>query len=282
MKKKTLKIRVREAVQAIESRGVHRPSVAIILGSGLGGFVDALQEAQTLSVGDIPHYPLPSVPGHAGFWVFGRIDTTPILAIQGRVHMYEGYSLEEVAFPVHVAAGLGVKTLIVTTSCGGLNPTFQAGDLMLIRDHINFIGKSPLRGAIDRILGSRFVDLSGAYDPEWLQLARESANKNKILLREGTFIWMSGPNYETAAEVRMLHALGGDAVSMSTVPEVIAARQRRLRVLGIALITNPGTGLSVDKLSHVDVTACAQSAGEHFSRLLRTVLPRIGERIQNP
>ncbi|HOX85282.1 MAG TPA: purine-nucleoside phosphorylase [bacterium] len=275
MAQNELKIKVREAVVALKKKTTLWPKVAIVLGSGLGGFADSLSDPQSISVEQIPHYPLPTVPGHAGRWVFGSIGSAPILAIEGRVHLYEGYTLEQVTFPVQVAAALGVQALVVTTACGGLNPRFCAGDLMLIRDHINFVGRNPLRGRIDQLLGSRFVDLGESYDRELLQIARQAGQACAVQLQEGVFVWMSGPNYETAAEVRMLHALGGDAVSMSTVPEVIVARQRHLRVLGISLITNLGTGLSAEQLRHEDVTASAKQAQERFSALLHVILPRV-------
>ncbi len=259
----------------MSERDFPTPQVAIILGSGLGQFADKVEKTMSIPTVDIPYYPKSTVPGHQGRWVLGEIGGVPTLIIQGRVHFYEGYSLEEVAYPIHLLASLGATQLILTTACGGLNPTFLPGDLMLITDHINFAFNNPLIGRAENQLGPRFPDMSQAYDKELLQLAEQAGNDLKIRLRRGVFCWVTGPAYETAAEVRMLRTLGGDAVSMSTVPEVIVARQRHLRVLGIAVITNLATGMAKKELSHAEVTDTAKKAGLGLQKLLREIILRL-------
>jgi len=196
----------------------------------------------------------------------------PVLAIQGRVHYYEGYSLAEVTYPIHLLANLGIKILILTTACGTLNPDFRPGDLMLMTDQINFGFNNPLIGRPEDQLGPRFPDMSRPFDKDLIELAEKVGMRLNMRFKKGVFCWMTGPAYETAAEVRMLRKLGGDAVSMSTAPEVIVARQRHLRVLGISLITNLSTGLSDAKLTHQEVTDVAQQAGAQLGILLREFL----------
>ncbi len=270
-----LKEKVKQSLEFIRTRSVTEPKIAIILGSGLGGFADCLNDPVVIPTADIPYYPVSTVPGHKGKWVFGDINGVPVLCVQGRVHYYEGYSLEQVTFPVHLFAGLGTKTMIVTTASGGLNPEFKPGDLMLITDHINFGFGNPLIGSPENLLGPRFPDMSEPYNKELLALALNSGKETGIPLRQGVFCWVTGPSYETAAEVRMLRKCGGDAVSMSTVPEVIVANQRRLRVLGISLITNLSTGLSAAKLNHKEVTDMAHKAGKNLQKLLKSIIQKI-------
>jgi len=272
---KLLKAKIHEAVQFIESKMKEPPRVAIVLGSGLGRFSESIEEPVVIATADIPHYPRSTVPGHAGRWFFGRIGSVPVIAVQGRVHYYEGYALQQVTFPVHLLASLGIETLILTTASGGLNPAFRPGDLMVITDQLNFTFNNPLIGKPDDQLGPRFPDMLHCYDPELVALALRAGADLGMELQSGVFCWVTGPAYETAAEVRMLRMLGGDAVSMSTAPEVIAARQRHLRVLGISLITNLGTGLSASKLSHEEVTATADLAGERLGRLLQEIVRRL-------
>ncbi len=274
---KLLKDKIGESLKFLSNREVSPPRVAIVLGSGLGQFADIVAQPVSILTSEIPHYPKSTVPGHQGRWVLGEIGSVPTLVIQGRVHFYEGYSLEEVTFPIHLLASLGATHLILTTACGGLNPSFLPGDLMLITDHIDFAFNNPLIGKPENQLGPRFPDMSRAYDREFLQLAEQVGTDLQIPLRKGVFCWVTGPAYETAAEVRMLRTLGGDAVSMSTVPEVIVAQQRRLRVLGISLITNLATGMSNKKLTHKEVTDRANDAGIRFQKLLREIIVRLGK-----
>ena len=251
------------------------PGIAVIMGSGLGRFAESIHNPVIIPTADIPHYPRSTVPGHHGRWFIGTIDGAPTIGVQGRVHYYEGYSLPQVSYPVHLLASLGVKTLIVTTASGGLNPAFKAGELMIITDQINFAFGNPLIGRPENLLGPRFPDMYQCYDPGLSQLALQTGHDLGLDLQQGVFCWMTGPAYETAAEVRMLQRFGGDAVSMSTAPEVIVARQRHLRVLGISLITNPATGIGDSKLTHKEVTEEANRAGKKLGELLRALIAKI-------
>lgn len=271
-----LKEQIKESLDFLKSQVSEIPRVAVILGSGLGKFAESLQDqAIVIPTVDIPHYPKSTVPGHRGRWVIGRVGGVQTLAVQGRIHHYEGYSLQQVTFPVHLMASLGVKTLIVTTSCGGLNPQFHPGDLMLITDHLNLGFGNPLIGKPENQLGPRFPDMSHPYDSELLQIADSVGREKGQPFRKGVFCWLTGPSYETAAEVKMLQKFGADAVSMSTVPEVIVARQRHLRVLGISMITNLATGLGESSLSHQDVISTANTAGERLGLLLKEIIVRM-------
>lgn len=272
-----LKNQLQESLLFIRSKIQVTAEIAIILGSGLGHFSKTIKSPCILPTKNIPHYPLSTVPGHDGNWFWGKVADVPIIVLQGRVHFYEGYTLQQVTYPIHLLAGLGVKTVIITTASGGLNPDFSAGDLMVIADQINFAFNNPLIGSPINQLGRRFPDMSACYDRDLITLAEESGKKLGIPLRKGVFCWVTGPAYETAAEVRMLRSLGGDAVSMSTAPEVIIANQRHLRVLGISLITNLGTGLSNSKLSHSEVTETAARAENEFIRLLVHIIQRIAK-----
>jgi purine-nucleoside phosphorylase len=267
-----LKDKVEQSLAVIRPLMTTAPRIALVLGSGLGDVAASVQNAVTISTRDIPHYPVSTVPGHSGRWIMGDIAGVPTLCIQGRVHFYEGYSLAQVTYYVHLLAGLGIRNLILTTSCGGLNPEFRPGDLMLITDLINFTFDNPLIGRPEEQLGSRFPDMSTPFDPNFLAIAEGVGIAHHQPFRKGVFCWVTGPNYETAAEVRALRLLGGDAVSMSTAPEVIVARQRRLRVLGISLITNPATGLSSTALRHADVTQTAAVAGRKLQALLAEII----------
>jgi purine-nucleoside phosphorylase len=246
------------------------PGIAVVLGSGLGGVVSAFPKLQVIPTSEIPYYPRSSVPGHKGKWVFSRTDEMLCLFVQGRTHYYEGYPLSAITYPIHLLAGMGIKTLILTTASGGVNPEFKPGDLMIIKDHINFAFNNPLIGDGKNQLGPRFPDMSEPYDQELISLALKSGKLVNVDFRQGVFCWVSGPNYETASEVRMLKMLGVDAVSMSTVPEVIVAAQRHLRVLGISLITNPSTGLTDSILTHREVTERANLAVVQLELFLKT------------
>jgi purine-nucleoside phosphorylase len=271
-----LKEKIAESVALVHSQvSSPLPTIAVIMGSGLGRFAEAIENPVIIPTADIPHYPRSTVPGHHGRWFIGRIDQTPLIGVQGRVHYYEGYSLQQVGYPVHLLASLGVKILIVTTASGGVNPAFKSGDLMIITDQINFAFGNPLIGRPENMLGPRFPNMYQPYDLELIQLALQAGADLGLELQQGVFCWMTGPAYETAAEVHLLRQFGGDAVSMSTAPEVIVARQRHLRVLGISLITNPGTGIGGAKLTHKEVTETANRGGEKLGGLLRSVLARI-------
>lgn len=270
-----LKDKVSEALMMLGKHIEKAPETAVVLGSGMGGFADVLDDPVVINTSEIPHYPVSTVAGHPGRWISGHLNRIPVLCVQGRVHYYEGYSLNQVTFYVHLLAGLGVRNLILTTASGGLNPDFEPGDIMLIKDHINFSFQNPLVGPSDDQLGPRFPDMSEPYDSELRHLAEQAATERGIAIKQGVFVWITGPSYETAAEVKAMHFLGGDAVSMSTVPEVIVARQRRLRVLGLSLITNKGTGLSGTPLSHNEVTLRAKAAGEKMQKLISETIALI-------
>lgn len=250
------------------------PEIAIILGSGLGGLADELREPIVINCRDIPHYPVPRVAGHAGVWISGKLGDLPILALKGRVHTYEGYSARQVTYPIRLLAELGVPRLVITNAAGGINPKFQPGDLMVINDQINFLLDSPLIG--DRSPAEkRFIDLFGAYDPLYVRNALATGRSLQLPLQCGVLICFRGPTYETAAEIRMARVLGADATTMSTIPEVIAARQAQMRVLGISCITNMATGIAPQKLSHEEVTATADRIQDQFIRLMKAILSQL-------
>ena len=230
-----------DAAAAIRSRIHHSPQVGIILGSGLSALADEAEGRETIPYSDIPHFPVSTIEGHAGQLVTGRLSGQPVLLMQGRAHYYEGYSAQQITLPVRVMRLLGVHTLIVTNAAGGLNPSFRAGDLMLITDHINLVGmagRNPLRGPNLDELGPRFPDMTQAYDAALRALAQRIAGQLELTLREGVYAYVAGPSFETPAEVRFLRSIGADAVGMSTVPEVTVARHARMRVLGISGVSN--------------------------------------------
>lgn len=259
---------IQEAVEYIRQHISKIPKVAVILGSGLGEYADAFSEPQVLPYAEIPHFPISTVHGHKGRFVFGGNSSHALVAMQGRFHYYEGYSLEQVTFPVRVLGRLGVSRLIVTNAAGGINPQFVAGDLMLIRDHINLMGVNPLRGPHHERFGVRFPDMTEAYHRDDSAIFESVARKLGVSLKQGVYVGLSGPSFETPAEIRMLHRLGADAVGMSTVPEVIVANQMGMRVSGISCITNMAAGISPVKLSHQEVMDTAERVRQHFVALL--------------
>jgi purine-nucleoside phosphorylase len=264
---------VQEAADYIRAHsGDHRPTVGLILGSGLGGYADSLEKSVVLDYGVIPHFPVSRVSGHAGRLHIGQRSGVTCVAMQGRVHMYEGHRAAHVAFPTRVLIALGAKTLIITNAAGGLNREWAPGTLMLIRDHINFLPDHPLRGANDERLGPRFPDMTRAYAPELRDLARAAAQEVGVPIEEGVYIASTGPTYETPAEVRMQQLLGADATGMSTVPEVIVANHMGARVIGISCITNKAAGITGDALSHAEVTETAGRVRVSFERLLDGIL----------
>ena len=262
---------VQAAAQAIRARAPAAPQVGLILGSGLGGFADGLGGATAIDYGDIPGFPRGHVAGHRGRLVLGERGGARCVAMQGRVHMYEGHSAATVAFPARVLVALGAKLLIVTNAAGGLNPAWPAGTLMLIRDHIDLLRDQALRGPNDERLGPRFPDLSAAYAPELRERVKRAAATAGIALEEGVYAAMPGPAYETPAEVKMLQILGGDAVGMSTVPEVCAARHMGARVIGVSCITNAAAAVG-NALSHDEVVQTAARVRTTFEHLLDQIL----------
>lgn len=249
------------------------PQVGIILGSGLGDFADTLQDRVAIPYQELPHFPHSSVPGHAGRLVLGRLGGSTVVAMQGRVHAYEGYSNEQVAFPARVLCGLGIQTLVVTNAAGGIHAELLPGSLMVISDHLNLSGWNALTGPNDDRLGPRFPDMSHAYHPGLRQLLLKVARGQGLALREGVYAMVSGPSYETPAEIRMLRTLGADAVGMSTVPEVVAASHMGVRVAGISCITNLAAGIGHQPLSHDEVAETAGRVRNVFVRMLTEFLP---------
>lgn len=261
-----------EAKQFIEEKISIAPKIGLILGSGLGVLAEEIENAAVIPYGQIPHFPVSTVEGHAGQLVIGTLENQPVIAMQGRFHLYEGHPLQAVTFPIRVMKALGVETVIVTNAAGGVNTSFSPGDLMVIRDHINFMFRNPLIGPNDPELGVRFPDMSSAYDPELRQLARQVAEKQGFSLQEGVYCAVLGPSYETPAEIRMIRTIGGDAVGMSTVPEVIVARHAGIRVLGISCISNMAAGILPQPLSHEEVMETAERVKNKFIGLVRGIL----------
>lgn len=254
--------------EEIRKRTDFRPQVGIVLGSGLGGYADNMEISCEIPYREIPGFPVSTVQGHDGKFLFGYVKNTPVILMKGRVHYYEGYPMEDVVLPVRLMGLLGADTVILTNAAGGINRTFQAGDLMLITDHISIAVPNPLRGENIDELGTRFPDMSHVYDPELQEAAKETAARQGISLREGIYVQCSGPSYETPAEIRMLGALGADAVGMSTVCEAIAARHMGMKVCGISCITNMAAGILDQPLDHREVQKSADQAKEKFENLI--------------
>ncbi len=266
---------IQESMEFIRQRIKVIPSAAIILGSGLGSFGDELTDKLIIRCQDIPHYPVPQVVGHEGVWILGRLNGLSILALKGRVHTYEGYTARQVSYPIRLLAALGIQRLVVTNAAGAINPDFAPGDFMLITDHINFLFDSPLIGENRLPAEQRFIDLSQPYDRKFIQGALDVSQQLGVPLRTGVLICFSGPSYETPAEIRMARIMGADAGTMSTIPEVIAARQQNMRVLGISCITNLAAGLSDKKLSHEEVTKTADAIKDKFVLLMKQILKQL-------
>jgi len=271
--------RAEHASRIIRSRISVEPRIALVLGSGLGGFADDFEEAVAIPYEDIPGFVRSTAQGHAGRLVIGKIDSIPVLAMQGRVHYYEGYSLEEVTFPVRTFGLLGVKTLILTNAAGGINVQLAQGALMVISDHLNLMGVNPLRGPNDERFGPRFPDMTTVYSHELQELVVEEARAINVEVRRGKYGALSGPSYETPAEITMLRELGADAVGMSTVPEAIVARHMGLEVLGISCITNMAAGISDEPISHEEVMATGDRVRATFTELLQRVISAINRRV---
>jgi purine-nucleoside phosphorylase len=271
--------RAEHAARTIRARVKQEPRVAVVLGSGLGGFADDFEDAVTIPYEDIPGFVSSTVQGHAGRLVVGRIDQVPILAMQGRVHYYEGYSMEEVTFAIRTFKLLGVKTLLLTNAAGGINVQLSQGALMVISDHLNLMGVNPLRGANDERFGPRFPDMSAVYSPALQEIVVEEARALGIELRRGIYAALSGPNYETPSEIHLLRNCGADAVGMSTVPEAIVARQMDIEVLGISCITNMASGISDEPINHDEVMETGNRVRSTFTQLLRRVVSRLSSRV---
>jgi purine-nucleoside phosphorylase len=261
--------RLDELEAAVRARTKIQPSVGMVLGSGLGGLADALTDVVAIPFADLPGWPAASAPGHAGRLLVGYLDGVPAVCLNGRLHLYEGYSERLVVEPVLLMARLGAKVVLLTNAAGGVNIAYPPGTLMLIADHLNLTGRNPLMGPNDDALGPRFPDLVDAWSPRLRALMRRAGESVGVLLEEGIYAGLTGPMYETPAEVRMLRTLGADAVGMSTVLEAIAARWAGLEIVGVSLVTNPGAGVTGEPLSHEEVLAAAAEAGPRFTALVR-------------
>ncbi len=267
--------KIREAKNAIQARSPVRPSIGLILGSGLGSLCNCLNSPISLSFDEIPHFPKPAIEEHAGRLVLGEMLGIPVAALSGRAHFYEGFSMAQIAFPVRVLGCLGIRKLIVTNAAGAVNESFSPGDLMLIRDHINLMGANPLAGDNVDEIGPRFPDMSEAYDPTFREAALQAASRSNLALKTGIYVAFAGPSYETPAEIRMCRTLGADAVGMSTVPEVIVANHMGIRVLGLSCITNMAAGIQRGKLSHREVLETAEKTKDKLLLLLHALVPNL-------
>ena len=267
--------RIQRSASVVRSRWNHTPDVAIILGTGLGALADAIETPTIIEYPAIPDFPVSTVESHAGRLVCGRLGGKHVVAMQGRFHRYEGYTLQQVTFPVRVLREIGAKTLVVSNACGAVRADWHPGDLMLISDHINLLGDNPLVGPNDDRLGPRFLDMSQPYDETLRALARDVARKEEITLRAGVYVAVSGPNLETRAEYRLVRELGGDVVGMSTVPEVIVALHGGMRVLGVSVITDAAVPETLTVTTLEDVIAAANKAQPALTRLVRGVVERL-------
>lgn len=266
------------AAGAVRERITHQPRIGLILGSGLGGLADSIEDAQIVPYGDLPHWPVSTVYGHSGRLVAGRLENQPVLVMQGRAHYYEGYEMPWVTFPVRVMRRLGIESLIVTNAAGGVHPGYEPGELMLLLDHLNLIGMAgmnPLRGPNLDELGVRFPDMSRVYDREYHDLARAAAAEAGVTLHEGVYFALSGPSFETPAEIRFLRIAGADAVGMSTVPEVIVARHSGMRVLGISGITNKTSPDGNTATTHEEVFEAGRILVPRLEAVVRGFLQRL-------
>ena len=263
---------VSEAAEYLRARLPARPDLALVLGSGLGGLADRIEDPVYIPYGQIPHFPVSTAPGHAGRFVFGRLSGRMVLCMQGRFHYYEGHDMAAIALPVRALKALGCRALVLTNAAGGVNWDFSVGAVMLNTDHINFMSTNPLRGENDDAIGPRLCDMTHVYTPEFQQTARQVAAQQGITLREGVYLGYMGPSFETPAEIRAFRTLGADAVGMSTVPEAIAASHCGLPVLGVSLITNMAAGMAGKRLSGDEVIEIANQRGPVFQDFIRTVV----------
>ncbi|MDK2919095.1 MAG: purine-nucleoside phosphorylase [Candidatus Petromonas sp.] len=272
---KELKTKITESAEYIKSKTSIIPEIGLILGSGLGSLAEEIEDKVIVKYENIPNFPVSTVEGHTGQLVIGSLEGKKVIAMQGRFHYYEGYSMQEVTFPVRVMKELGVKLLLVTNACGGMNPNLYPGALVFIEDHINFMGDNPLIGPNDEELGPRFPDMSTAYDKFLIDLGKKVGEKLQIKTEKGVYVAISGPNYLAAAELRMLRKLGGDAVGMSTVPEVIVARHAGLKVLGISCVTDMAIADGLEPLEHHMVVEVANKTRPKFTKLVKGILQEV-------
>jgi purine-nucleoside phosphorylase len=271
--------RASRAAKFILGKTKLRPRIAIVLGSGLGGFADEFERAVKIPYAKIPHFPRSTAIGHAGRLVIGAVGGVPVAGMQGRVHLYEGYSVKDVTFPVRVFARMGIRAVILTNAAGGLDSGYPRGCLVTLKDHMNLQGVNPLIGPNDDRFGVRFPDMSKAYDPQFRRFVAEEAKRLGLPQQEGVYAALAGPSYETPAEIRYLRGIGADLVGMSTVSEVIAARHSGIRVLGISCVTNMGAGMLDQPITAEEVLETGERVRGQFVALLRAVIPRIAEAV---
>ncbi|MCF8008759.1 MAG: purine-nucleoside phosphorylase [Halanaerobiales bacterium] len=267
--------KINQAVDYIKRKIDIKPDTGLILGSGLGVLAEEIENSIYIKYEDIPNFPVSTVEGHAGQFVIGNLEEKKVIAMQGRFHYYEGYSIKEVILPIRVFYKLGVKNLIVTNAAGGINRNFKPGNFMIIKDHINLLGENPLIGENLKEFGPRFPDMSEVYNKDLIKLAEEVALEYKIKTKKGVYVALSGPSYETPAEIRHLRSIGADAVGMSTVPETITANQMGINILGISCITNMAAGVLPKPLNHKEVMEIAEQVKPKFSKLIKGVLKKM-------
>ena len=267
--------RAEEAAKFILARIATRPRIAVVLGSGLGAFADELRDPATIRYEEIPHFPKSTAIGHVGHLVIGSVEEVPLAVMRGRVHLYEGYSARQVAFPIRVLARMGIRAIVVTNAAGGINADYGKGALVVLRDHINLQGQNPLIGPNDDRLGLRHPDMTDAYNARFRQLALDEARRMGGEVYEGVYAAVAGPSFETPAEIRFLRAIGADLVGMSTVPEVIAARHMGVEVLAISCVTNMAAGMTGEKITAEEVLETGERVREKFLALIKAVLPKI-------
>lgn len=266
--------KINESIAFIKSKSKKwtTPAIGLILGSGLGSLGERIEDPTIIEYKDIPNFPISTVEGHKGQLIMGELSGKTVIAMQGRFHYYEGYPLNEVVFPIRVMIGLGIQNLIVTNAAGGVDESFSPGDLMIIKDHINFTGQNPLIGKNINELGPRFVDMTKAYDEKLINLTRDAGKKLGITLKEGVYMWFTGPTYETPAEIKLARILGASAVGMSTVPEVIIGAHQGIKVLGISCITNMAAGILDQPLNHEEVIETSLMVKDRFEKLIIEIL----------
>lgn len=269
--------KLQRCLAAVKKKVVFEPRVALILGSGLGDYADEMDIRAAIDYSDIDGFPISTVVGHKGRFIFGYVKEVPVVAMQGRVHYYEGYPMSDVVLPVRLMGLMGAKTVILTNAAGGMNPSFVPGDLMMITDHITSFVPSPLIGANVNELGTRFPDMSEAYSKKLRELIKQAARNTAVSIQQGVYLQTTGPNYETPAEIRMYRSFGGDAVGMSTACEAMAAQHMGLNVCGISCITNMAAGISPKSLNHGEVQETADMAADNFKKLVTELIRLIGE-----
>jgi purine-nucleoside phosphorylase len=272
--------KIEKAAEYIQKIKSAKPRIGIVLGSGLGVFVDQIEDKTIIPYDDIPHFRKTTVEGHAGCLILGKVKGVEVVVLQGRVHAYEGLPMEEVVFPVRLLAKLGIRILILTNAAGGVNLKYRPGDLVLISDHINLMGRNPLIGPNDNKMGPRFPDMSHAYNPELNLIIKDVSKSLGQTIQEGVYAGVLGPTYETPAEIKMIRILGGDMVGMSTVPETIAANHLGIKICGISCITNMGAGIQNQELKHEDIKHEAMKAMSYFTALLNGAIEKFGEKLK--